>query len=299
MNRKRKANPIIVIFSIAIVLVLITIAVVYMMGGRFTTLANGAKFMGEWDNNQPITGTIKYQNGTEATIDYFSKTITYNNGDVYTGDIVGGCRHGQGVMKYSATGDVYEGTFVNDEITGTGTFKYANGDVYQGAIQNSKKHGYGVFTYANGNTYEGEYENDVRSGKGEFTWGESGAKYTGDFANDLKNGEGVMIYENGDRYDGQFKDDMRHGNGNYFWSNGEHYNGTFINNLMDTRLIDDKGNFSLTVTGEYIHGANGIYTFATGRKFTGAFLEGKAVIIDGSQISVPENDTSDYSESPQ
>ena len=111
-----------------------------------------------------------------------------------------------GVMSYAATGDIYEGYFQNDEITGSGTFKYANGDVYEGGFINSLKHGNGKFTYANGNSYVGNFENDVRSGKGVFKWA-SGASYDGYFKNDLKDGYGIMIYESGDKYEGYFKED--------------------------------------------------------------------------------------------
>ena len=282
---KHKSNPIILILIAAVIMVAITVAVIYLSGGRFLTLSNGAKFLGEWENDQPVSGTIKYQNDTEATLDFFNRTITYSNGDVYVGEIVGGCRHGHGVMSFAATGDIYEGTFQNDEITGNGVFKYSNGDVYEGGFINSQKHGNGVFTYANGNKYEGNYANDVRSGKGKFKWA-SGASYEGDFSNDLKNGYGVMTYESGDRYEGFFKNDKRDGaKGVYMWSNGERYNGTFRNNLMDTREVDDEGNFILNEKGEFVHGEKAIYTFETGRTYTGYFFEGQAVgvnITDGN-----------------
>ena len=125
---KRKVNPILVILIAAVVLVIITALVVLIMGGRFTTLDNGAKFLGKSESGQPVSGTIKYQNGTKALLDYYNRTITYDNGDVYEGEIVGGCRHGYGVISFSATGDVYEGYFQNDEITtvanNNGKFKY-------------------------------------------------------------------------------------------------------------------------------------------------------------------------------
>lgn len=282
---KRKTNPILLILIAAAFMVAVTVAVIYMSGGRFVTLSNGAKFLGEWENDQPVSGTIKYQNDTEAMLDFFNRTITYSNGDVYVGEIVDGCRHGHGVMSFAATGDIYEGYFQNDEITGTGIFKYSNGDVYEGGFLNSQKHGSGVFTYANGNSYEGNYANDVRSGKGKFKWA-SGASYDGDFANDLKNGYGIMTYESGDRYEGFFKNDKLDGaKGIYMWSNGERYNGTFRNNLMDTREVDSEGNFILNEKGEFVHGEKAIYTFETGRTYTGYFIEGQAVgvnITDGN-----------------
>jgi len=289
LNRSRKVNPIIVIMALAIIMVLATVLILYIAGGRYTTLENGDKFLGEADENgDPLSGIIKKQDGTEATIDVANNTITFSNGDKYVGGIKSGLRHGTGIMTYAATGDVYEGEFDMDAISGKGVFKYSNGDIYEGEVLNGKKHGQGIFTYANGNIYEGGFENDVRSGEGTFTWGESGAKYNGFFKNDLKNGEGVMTYENGDRYEGAFKDDMRHGYGNYFWSNGEQYNGTFINNLMDTRTLDENGKFVTGANGDYVYGEHGVYTFTTGRKFTGAFKEGRSVIVENMQLNTPE-----------
>lgn len=280
MKTKRKINPILVILIAAVVMVIITIAIILLMGGRFTTLANGAKFLGEAENGQPVSGTIKYQDDTEAMLDFYNRTIQYANGDIYVGEIVGGCRHGYGVMSFSATGDVYEGYFQNDAITGTGTFKYANGDIYEGGFLNSLKHGQGKFTYANGNSYVGSFENDVRSGQGVFKWA-SGASYEGSFSNELKNGYGVMTYESGDRYEGFFKNDMRDGEkGVYMWANGERYNGTFRNNLMDTRAVDQNGNFILDEKGEYVHIEEAVYTFTTGRTYRGYFIEGQAVGVN-------------------
>ena len=129
MNKKRKINPILIILCAALALAAATFAVVLMRGYRYNTLANGAKFIGESKNGQPVSGTIRYQNGAEAELDFYNRTIKYQNGDVYVGDISGGCREGRGTMTFSATGDVYEGDFKNDAITGSGKYTYANGDV--------------------------------------------------------------------------------------------------------------------------------------------------------------------------
>ena len=276
MKTNRKINPLAVIFAVACLMVAITVLIIFIIGYRYTTLANGAKFIGKSENGQPVSGTIKYQTGTEAELDFFNKTIKYSNGDVYVGDISGGLRDGKGRMEFSATGDVYEGDFKNDEITGYGTFTYAQGDVYTGFLINSKKNGQGKFVSANGNVYEGNYVDDVRSGEGKFVWA-SGAVYEGEFADDLKSGKGVMIYDNGDKYEGTFKNDMRDGDkGIYTWANGERYNGPFRNNLQDTRLVDENGNFIVNEYGEYVHGEKATYYFTTGRQYRGYFTEGKA-----------------------
>ena len=278
MEQKKKINPLVIILIVAFLLVGITVLVVrFVLGYNYTTLGNGGKFVGEYENGQPIKGTINYADGISGELDLLNRTITYSNGDLYEGDIKNGLRDGNGKLTRSATGDVYVGQFKDDEISGKGTFTYSNGDVYEGELLNSQKHGQGKFTYANGNVYEGQFANDVRSGKGRFTWA-SGTHYEGDFAEDLKNGYGVMVFENGDRYEGYFKNDMREGeNCIYIWNDGERYNGAFIANLMDTRKRDGEGNFILDANGEYTHGEMGIYTFSTGRTYRGYFMEGKAI----------------------
>lgn len=275
MNSTRKRNPIIIIFIAAVIALGVTLTVVLLMGGRYITLPNGAKFLGEWENGQPTIGKIQYPNGTTAEYNFYEKTIKYDNGDLYVGELDNCYREGNGTMSYYATGDIYEGEFYQNDISGKGVFKYSNGDVYVGEFLNSQKHGSGEFIYANGNRYTGTYENDVRVGKGVFKWA-SGAVYEGNFENDLKNGSGIMVYESGDRFEGTFKDDMRHGsNCVYSWANNERYNGAFINNLMDTRLLDEKGNFVVDENGNFVHGDMATYTFTTGRTFVGYFVEGK------------------------
>ena len=86
-----------------------------------------------------------------------------------------------------------------------------------------------------------------------------------------------MTYANGDRYEGDFLNDKRHGDKCvYRWANGERYNGAFRNNFMDTRLVDEKGNFIVNDKGEFVHGENATYTFTTGRTYRGFFVAGKA-----------------------
>lgn len=281
----RRRNPLYAAIIIAVILLVITILAVLIAGYRYTT-DDGIKFVGKSEGGQPISGTINYPDGSSATLDYLNSTILYDNGDVYVGGISGVNRNGNGKMTFAATGDVYEGLFVDDKMTGNGKMTYANGDVYEGSMVDSKKHGYGKFTFANGNSYEGTYEQDVMSGYGIFIWS-SGARYEGYFADDVKDGQGKMTFANGDVYEGQFARDMRNGSGLYTWgSNDTTYSGTFRNNLMDTRLVDENGNFIVNADGTYEHGAVGYYTTVSeeGKKtYKGYFEEGKIVAVYENQ----------------
>ena len=275
MNQTRKINPLVKILIAATITVIFTVVLIFIIGGRYTTLPDGSKFVGEFETGQPVEGVIN--NGEDVGhLDFYNKTITYDSGNVYVGDIKDGCRDGYGKMTYADTGDVYVGYFSKGEISGAGVYTYSNGDVFEGNFENGQKNGYGVLKYANGNIYSGTYKDDVRSGDGIFTWA-SGAKYTGKFENDLKNGFGVMVYENGDVYEGDFKNDMRDGSVCvYSWANGERYNGPFRNNVMDTRITDEDGKFMIDENNEYVHGDMATYTFTTDRTFKGYFENGKA-----------------------
>lgn len=276
----RRRNPLKVAAIIAVSLVLITAAIVFLVGYRYIS-DEGVKFLGKSENGQPISGTINYPDGSSATLDYLNRTIRYDNGNVYVGDIKGIERNGTGTMSFAATGDVYEGSFLNDKMTGTCVMTYANGDKYEGSMQDGKRHGRGVMTFANGSVYDGNYENDTMNGNGTFTWS-SGATYTGSFENEMKSGKGIMTFANGDVYTGDFAMDMRNGNGHYQWASGSYYVGAFRNNLMDTRLVDEKGNFVVDENGQYVHGEVAYYTTVSeegNKTFVGYFESGRIAAV--------------------
>ncbi|MBR6797020.1 MAG: hypothetical protein IKM53_06705, partial [Clostridia bacterium] len=125
----------------------------------------------------------------------------------------------------------------------------------------------GVYTWANGDVYEGNYVNDVRNGKG------------------------VLTLASGEKYDGHFANDLKHGNGTLNFENGEVYSGGFVNGKLDTRLTDENGKFILNSDGSYAHGAMAVYTFSTGRIYTGFFEEGKIVAAEESTEASGENNS--------
>ena len=65
-------------------------------------------------------------------------TLTFKNGDTYTGEFKNNLRDGQAI------------------------FTFANGDMYNGEFKNDKRHGRGITTYANGEVYTFEWENDKK-----------------------------------------------------------------------------------------------------------------------------------------
>ena len=58
-------------------------------------------------------------------------------------------------MYSTPDGAVYDGAFVQGEMTGSGTYMYPNGESYEGEWLDGKRNGKGTMTYADGSVYEG------------------------------------------------------------------------------------------------------------------------------------------------
>ncbi len=124
---------------------------------------------------------------TSAALPDSYKTVIYRSG-IYTGELDGGKRNGNGTMHYR-TGDMYEGEW-----------------------SDGLQHGYGVYTWANGDIYDGFWVNHVRQGTGKYLWS-NGDTYDGEWNGGVRCGHGVMRFANGDVYNGQWENDVRCGYG--------------------------------------------------------------------------------------
>ena len=88
-------------------------------------------------------------------------TLTYDNGDVFTGVFNEKGIRESGSIKFAASGDEFAGLFEEGAMK-CGIMNFANGDVYSGEFENSLFHGGGKMTYKNGDEYAGEFENGVK-----------------------------------------------------------------------------------------------------------------------------------------
>eukprot|EP00948_MAST-09A_sp_MAST-9A-sp1_P003568 g3568.t1 len=213
--------------------------------------ANGDVYDGDWVLGKwGGTGFIEFGNGDryegELRAGVFhghGKYAWKRNGfpcGSYTGDYKSGMRHGRGRREYSS-GNVYEGELTKDELCGEGTMQYANGDIYVGDWFRNQRHGNGVMKYACGDRYEGQWQNDVPYGLGKFTWMDGGY-YHGEYLAVLdkyshgvlfphptgkRHGKGIRVWSNGNRYEGDWVDDYMHGKGVYIFVEGGTYEGDF------------------------------------------------------------------------
>jgi len=70
-----------------------------------------------------------------------------------------------GIFQYE-NGDIYKGSFKNDQPCGFGIVDHCNGDRYEGNIRASRPHGKGICKYSDGIVYEGNFIHGKREGKG-------------------------------------------------------------------------------------------------------------------------------------
>ena len=127
-------------------------------------------------------------------------------------------------------GDIYEGDFIDGQMTGKGKLTWSNGDIYEGDFIDGQMTGKGKFTWSNGDICEGDFIDGQMTGKGKFTWSD-GDIYEGDFI-DGQMTAGKFTYTNGDMHEGDRLDGKCHGKGKYTYTNGDIYEGDFIDGQM-------------------------------------------------------------------
>lgn len=202
--------------------------------GRTDAYKNGPKMVGavpqRKQQQQTESQTIRY------TANGYFKKKWYRNGDLYSGYMQDGYRHGKGKWtratdKYTYDGDWYmskrhghgkekmpgkwrfEGEFYDNNRNGFGRLVCADGVIYEGGWKDDKKHGYGKMTYASGNRYEGEWVDGLRCGKGIYFNAQSGVTCDGEWNDDKLNGYVVVRYADGRVYEGNFVNNSKIGNG--------------------------------------------------------------------------------------
>ena len=110
--------------------------------------------------------------------------------------------HGQGRVTWS-TGEIYEGNFIDGNITGQGTKRFPDGAWYQGQFFNGLFHGHGQAVDKDRNAYQGAWVNGMRHGFGIFN-SPQGWIYRGQFTNDQATGRGTVTFPNGQVLSGSF-----------------------------------------------------------------------------------------------
>lgn len=138
-----------------------------------------------------------------------NSTYTYKNGSVYSGDWLGGFRHGYGKMLWP------DGTY------------------YEGMWNLGSAEGEGLLSYSNGNFSRGEFRHNKLNGSGECFNADLEYKYIGLWINDLQNGQGTETWPDGSEYLGLFENGNKEKFGKYCWSDGSYYIGEWKDNKIN------------------------------------------------------------------
>lgn len=144
-----------------------------------------------------------------------SELSTVHN-KVYEGQVSKGLRNGTGQLVYP-NGDVYRGTYKNNERSGTGLCKFgATGALYKGDWRDDKPQGNGILFTLPNEILEGRFEGyRVVDGQVKILMS-NGEFYEGNFKFNQRNSTGIHYYKNGDFYDGEWTNDRRIGRGRLF-----------------------------------------------------------------------------------
>lgn len=219
--------------------------------GRTDAYKNGPKMVGAVPQQKPQqhteSQTIRY-----SFTGYFKKHW-YKNGNLYSGYMQNGYRHGKGKYtraedKYTYDGDWYmskrhghgkeelpgqwcfEGDFCDNKRNGFGRLVRTDGEIYEGGWKDDKKHGYGKKTFANGNRYEGDWQEGKEHGYGKETFA-NGNRYEGEFFAGKHSGKGTYYNaEKNETYEGDFRDGKLNGYAVVRYADGRVYEGTFVDN---------------------------------------------------------------------
>ena len=211
------------------------------------------------------------------------------SGDVFDGEFIDGYPYGKCKIDY-ANGVKYDGYVVYGIPSGFGTYFYPDGMMYTGDIYEGKKHGKGKLNFEKGSFYEGSFVDDIASGHGKINYS-SGKKYIGEILNGLPNGFGKFMFPNRNISEGYVQNGMKHGKGRIINNEGiVIYYGDFDSDkahgfgiYLEPKKYIYHGQFR-----ENIPNGNGKYTFPNGTYYEGSIVNnkkqgfGKQSYLDGT-----------------
>lgn len=180
------------------------------MEGQGTLSLNNETFVGNFKQSEFISGRVN---------------TTLKDGTRYDGEWNNAGPEGHGIMTWTS-GAVYDGDWRKGKQTGSGTLKYNDKGqyTYAGQFLDGKRDGQGVLTSQRGDRYEGEWKDNKLNGLGSFS-SATGIKYQGGFADDKMNGFGVMTTPKGSRYEGNWVNGTVDGEGTLVRAGQEQFSG--------------------------------------------------------------------------
>ena len=123
-------------------------------------------------------------------------------------------------------GEIYEGKFINDSLTGKGKYKKGN-ILYIGDFEDYAQHGKGEL-FTEEYHYTGDFNKNGFDGYGRIELYDIGV-YEGEFKDKEITGYGVFKYCNGDFYEGDMVGGKKEGFGIFKRADGRMFEGEFYN----------------------------------------------------------------------
>ncbi|XP_078716435.1 ALS2 C-terminal-like protein isoform X2 [Lampetra fluviatilis] len=145
----------------------------------------------------------------------------HTDGEVYEGYLMGGVRHGHGMLlssKGEHAGGVYVGHWASGKRAGYGVYEnVSRGEKYMGTWEDDTRHGNGLCITQHGIVYQGTFiRNKMGSG---ILMTDDDTFFEGEFSDErILNGKGVLTMPNGDYIEGVFTGE---------WGSGIKISGTF------------------------------------------------------------------------
>eukprot|EP00929_Paragymnodinium_shiwhaense_P099008 TRINITY_DN60567_c0_g1_i2.p1 TRINITY_DN60567_c0_g1~~TRINITY_DN60567_c0_g1_i2.p1 ORF type:complete len:454 (-),score=58.42 TRINITY_DN60567_c0_g1_i2:43-1404(-) len=108
------------------------------------------------------------------------------HGGTYSGQLLGGQRHGNGTYLAADSVSKYEGQWQGGQRSGIGTLYYdlAQRVFYRGSWLSGQKHGEGTQTWPSGSVYDGQWREGQMHGRGCMRWCNAGSfleEWTGEW----------------------------------------------------------------------------------------------------------------------
>lgn len=255
--------------------------------------------------------TLSHKSMTLPIIEELSiRNYTYPSGAIYSGQWLGGFRHGIGTMKWPDTCS-YSGNWQFGHPYGKGKFVYYDGDSFEGTwvnpypVQgNTLDDGYAWLAskhefYSNFEEIHKKKMSEIMTKhnfnvksmnepkkkimakmlevkKMNFTEIQPGSKYQGDVKDGKRHGFGKNIWEIGDVYEGQWEENNQSGWGKNTWIDGSEFLGIYksgVKNGLGEYIWEDKTQYTGEWANNKMHGT-GKYIFADKREYLGEWNDG-------------------------
>eukprot|EP00347_Sterkiella_histriomuscorum_P023389 403334820 len=146
----------------------------------------------------------------------------------------GRMKNGQGI-GFLENGDIFSGQWKDGKRDGFGSCKFFKGGYYKGQWVNDQILGEGVLVIIDGLTIGGKFKENgmVVAGQKYQILYPNGEYFDGQInQQQKKNGKGAYFYSNGDFYEGDWVNNKRQGKGKLYMDDGSEYTGDFSNDKV-------------------------------------------------------------------